>query len=402
MKITKFWAILTTICLVCTLSYGMTSGLVNTAYAEDSLSDIQARQKEIQTRLNEAKAQLSSVNSQINAEKKKQASINSQISLNQKKINIIEQTISTLNADITEMSNLIEQKTKDIEKKELEITDTYEAFKQRMRAMYMAGENSSFEMLLSAESFSDFLTNIEMMKAISAHDQQLIEELRVQKSDIEKEKADVEAEKQAIEKRKQEITIQREDIKGTQSELEKAYSKSKDAMQDYDALKDKYESNRDAVLAEERAVEAELQAWYKAHGSSAADSTFSASNLIWPLPGFSRISSPYGSRWGGFHCGMDITGGGVFGANIVASASGTVIQATSHYSYGNYVIVDHGGGYSTLYAHASKLLVSIGQQVHQGQNIALVGSTGNSTGPHLHYEVRINGKHQNPANYVSY
>ena len=392
----KLRAVIAVICIMCTVSLSLT------AVSAADLSDIQARQQEIQTRLNQAKAQLSSVNSQINAEKKKQASINSQISLNQKKINLIEQTISTLNEDITEMNNLIEQKTKDIETKELEIEDTYEAFKKRMRSMYMAGENSSFEMLLSAESFSDFLTNIEMMKAISAHDQKLIEELRVQKADIEKEKADVEAEKEAIEKRKQEITIQREDIKSTQSELEKAYSKSEDAMQDYDALKDKYESNRDAVLAEEKAVEAELQAWYKANGSSAADSTFSASNFIWPLPGFSRISSPYGSRWGGFHSGMDITGGGVFGANIVAAASGTVIQATSHYSYGNYVIVDHGGGYSTLYAHASKLLVSIGQQVHQGQNIALVGSTGNSTGPHLHFEVRVNGSHKNPANYVSY
>nr|WP_283242784.1 M23 family metallopeptidase [Fumia xinanensis] len=97
---------------------------------------------------------------------------------------------------------------------------------------------------------------------------------------------------------------------------------------------------------------------------------------------------------------MDITGGGVFGANIVAAASGTVIQSTSHYSYGNYIIVDHGGGYSTLYAHASQLLVSIGQKVEQGQTIAKVGSTGNSTGPHLHFEVRVNGKHQNPANYV--
>lgn len=402
MKKRKIWACLTALCLVFTMGFALIDTPIKSVSAESTLSDIQKRKQEIQKRLNAAKAQLSSVNSQINSEKKKQASINSQISLNQKKVNLLEQTISTINSQITEMTNLIAQKEQDIETKTVEIEDTYEAFKKRMRAMYMSGENSSLEMLLAAESFSDFLTNIQMMKAISNHDKQLIEDLRTQKAAIEQEKTDIENEKAEIEQRKQEIIIQREEIKSTQSELAKAYAKSKDAMQDYDALKDKYESNRDAVLAEEAAVEAELQKWYKNNSSSSYDGSSANNNLIWPLPGFSRISSPYGSRWGGFHCGMDITGGGVFGANIVASASGKVIQATSHYSYGNYVIIDHGGGYSTLYAHASKLLVSIGQTVYQGQNIALVGSTGNSTGPHLHFEVRINGSHKNPANYVSY
>ena len=390
------------LCLTCTVGFGMTSEQPVKVSAANSLSEIQQKQKEIQKKLDEAKSKLSSVNKQINAEKQKQQSINSRISLNQKKINLLQESISAMNADIQEMNKLIVQKEEDIANKEIEITDTYEAFKKRMRAMYMAGENSSIEMLLSAESFSDFLTNAEMMRAISAHDQHLVEELRAQKTAIQQEMADIEEEKVAIEQRKQEIIIQREDIKATQSELEQAYAKSKDAMQDYDALKDKYESNRDAALAEEAAVEAELQNWYKTHSSSSSDGSTANSKFIWPLPGYSRVSSPYGSRWGGFHTGMDITGGGVFGANIAAVASGTVIQSTSHYSYGNYVIIDHGGGYSTLYAHASQLLVSIGQKVVQGQTIAKVGSTGNSTGPHLHFEVRVNGKHQNPANYVHY
>ncbi len=402
MKKNKIFAVTAACCLIFTLCFCFTYEPLKVVFADTSLSDIQKRQQEIQARLNDAQSKLSSVNSQINAEKKKQQSINNQISLNQKKINLLEQTVSAINDDIAEMTKVIAQKEIDIENKTIEISDTYEAFKKRMRAMYMAGENSSIEMLISSESFSDFLTNVEMMKAISAHDKQLIDDLKVQKADIEKEKSDIEAEKAAIEKRKKELTAQSKEIESTQSELQKAYTKSKDAMQDFDALKDKYQSNRDAVLAEEKAVEAELQNWYKTHSSSTSDGTTSNNKFIWPLPGFSRVSSPYGPRWGGFHSGMDITGGGVFGANIVAAASGKVIQATNHYSYGNYIIVDHGGGYSTLYAHASKLLVSIGQSVHQGQNIALVGSTGNSTGPHLHFEVRVNGTHKDPANFVKY
>lgn len=400
MKRKKVWAFLTALCLTCTVGFGAAGEQPVKVSAADSLSEIQQKQQEIQKKLDEANANLSNLNKQIGQEEQKQEALDDQISLNQQKINLLQESISAMNADIEEKNNQIAQKEEDIDNKELEIADTYEVFKQRMRAMYMAGENSSLEMLLSAESFSDFLTNAEMMKAISSHDQQLVDDLRTQKAAIEEEKAGIEEDKAAIEQRQQEIIIQRENIKATQSELEQAYAQSEDAMQDYDALKDQYENNRDAALAEEKAVEQELQNWYKTHSSSSSDGSTANSQFIWPLPGYSTISSPYGSRWGGFHTGMDITGGGVFGANIVAAASGTVIQATSHYSYGNYIIIDHGGGYSTLYAHASQLLVSIGDTVQQGDTIALVGSTGNSTGPHLHFEVRVNGQHQNPANYV--
>lgn len=122
-------------------------------------------------------------------------------------------------------------------------------------------------------------------------------------------------------------------------------------------------------------------------------------NFIKPHPG--SISSKYGPRtypYAGFHTGIDIAGGS--GTPIVASKSGRVITATYHSSYGNYIIIDHGNGYQTLYAHASKLNVSVGQSVSQGQVVALVGSTGNSTGPHVHFEIRINGNHTNPLNYI--
>ena len=123
-----------------------------------------------------------------------------------------------------------------------------------------------------------------------------------------------------------------------------------------------------------------------------------SSGMTFPAPSYTRVSSRYGYRSSGFHGGVDLAAPG--GSPILAARAGKVLTATYHYSYGNYVIVDHGGGISTLYAHASKLLVKKGQTVKKGQQIAKVGTTGNSTGNHLHFEVRINGKRTNPEPYI--
>ncbi|MDD6034350.1 MAG: peptidoglycan DD-metalloendopeptidase family protein [Oscillospiraceae bacterium] len=396
---------------------GLTAGLtapvrMETTVSAASLSEIQAKKKEVQKNLDEANANLKEIEGKMNEEAAYQQQLSYQISLNQQKINLLNEQITALTDSIAEKEELIEEKKQEIidkeaeiEQKQGEIDQTYELFKVRMRSLYMAGETSSLEMLFSSESFADFLTNVELMKAVSQSDNQLVDNLRAQKSEQEEQKAElveIKAQEEealaGIEQDKEDIILQRENIKATQSELEAAYAKSKTAQQDYEALQEQYKSNKSAVLAEEKAVEAELQAWYAAQ--AAQSSGTANSQFCWPLPGYTYVSSGYGSRWGGFHTGMDITGGGVYGANIVAAESGTVILAASHYSYGNYVIIDHGGGYTTLYAHASSILVSVGQQVSRGQAIAKVGSTGNSTGPHLHFEVRINGAHKNPAGYV--
>jgi murein DD-endopeptidase MepM/ murein hydrolase activator NlpD len=130
--------------------------------------------------------------------------------------------------------------------------------------------------------------------------------------------------------------------------------------------------------------------------SSTSGSAVSSVQFIWPLRG--TISSYYGPRWGSFHTGIDIAGSA--GATIRAAAAGRVTYSGWYGRYGRTVIIDHGGGFSTLYSHASTLLVDKGQDVSQGQAIATVGSSGNSTGPHLHFEVRVNGQARNPLNYL--
>ena len=139
------------------------------------------------------------------------------------------------------------------------------------------------------------------------------------------------------------------------------------------------------------------------YGSSGSSTGYSASTggFMWPVPHTTNITSYMEYRWGRMHNGIDIAGGGDYGMPFVASAGGTVIFAGNDGGgYGNYVMIDHGNGYVTVYGHASELCCSVGQQVSQGETIGLIGSTGNSTGPHLHFEVRLNGEYQNPLNYV--
>ena len=268
-------------------------------------------------------------------------------------------------------------------------------------SMYMAGETSTLEMLFAADSFADFLTNIEMMKAITAHDTELLDTLEVQKRSITNQKTQVERLKAEIQEQQAQVTASKADLEQTNQQLQTAYEESKTAMQDIELEKQQYEANLAEKNKQAAQVQSEIDAIYAAlAASSSSSSTMKDGKFIWPLPGYTYITSGYGARWGSTHTGIDISGGGCYGAGIVAAASGTVIRAATHWSYGNYVIVDHGGGYTTLYAHCSKLLVSVGQNVAAGEKIALVGSTGQSTGPHLHFEVRINGKTQNPRNFV--
>ena len=263
------------------------------------------------------------------------------------------------------------------------------------------------------------------MQAVSKSDEELVDTLRsqkeeqeVQKQADEEYKVEVETALEEIKADEEAIILQREEQRIAQSNLEVAYSESETAQEDLEALQAQYENDLEGMLAEEAAVEAELQDFYAeqarqqaaAQQNNSSSSSGSSSNVIadtgdlsfrWPLPGYSYISSPFGSRWGGWHTGIDISGGGVYGASIVAAESGTVIMAQWYSTYGNCVIVDHGGGYSTLYAHMSSIGCNVGDYVTKGQTVGYVGSTGNSTGPHLHFEVRVNGTAQNPQNYVS-
>ena len=401
--------------------------------AARSVSEIQAEQSEIQSRLDDVNAQISELQGQIDEEEAYQAELSEQISLYQQQIALIDEQINALedqieekNAEVETLQTEISALEEEIAAKQVEIDETYALFKERMVALYQAGETSSLAMLLSSDSFADFVTNVQLMQAVSESDQQLVEKLRTQKEEQQAQKdekeaaeAEVQAALTQIQQDEEQLVLERADQQSARESLEAAYAESKTAMQDLEAMKANYEANREEIEAEEAAVEAELQQLYalmasssssSSSGSSGSSSSGSSSNVIvdtgdlsfrWPLPGYTTVTSGYGARWGTTHTGIDISGGGCYGSPIVAAESGTVILCQWYSTYGQCIIVDHGGGYSTLYAHMSAYAVSTGDYVTKGQTIGYVGDTGNVTGPHLHFEVRVNGVTQNPLNYVS-
>ena len=372
----------------------------------DSLSSLQSKQEQIEKELDEINDELSSLKNDIAQAQQYQNTLSQQIELNNQKLTILDNTITQLNTDMEESRENLAQVEENITAKEGEIEQTTDQYKERMRAMYMTGDTSTLELLFSSDSFSDLLSNIEMMRAISEHDTALLESLRVQKTDLQNQKSQAERIQADIADQQQQADAQKAEMEQTNKELEAAYAQSKDAMQDIEAEKAMFEQNAAAKQKEaeqiEEEISAEIRRLQEQNQQNGGGATSFTGTFARPTNSGYYISSGYGPRWGSFHSGIDITAGGCYGANIYASAAGTVITASYHWSYGNYVVIDHGGGYSTLYAHCSALNVSVGQQVSQGQVIAKIGSTGQSTGPHLHFEVRINGTRQNPSNYVSY
>lgn len=330
-------------------------------------------------------------------EEKYQATLNKQIASMETQIDAIEEQLEVLGKNIA-------LKEKEIETKGADIEENYERMKQRLAAMQLAGDNSLLEAIFTAESLSDLLTRAKMIQAIAERDQALLNRLSSEKRDIEAAKVEIENDKAQTEAKKKTLDSKK-------ASLQSAYSKSKKHMEDIEKEKADYEKRKKQLDAEEAAAQKELDKLYAENQSTG---TLSPGGWMFPVPG-SRIyiSSGYGWRWNHtqYHTGVDICmwrnsdgSSAINGKNIVASKAGKVISVVPNYGsktgYGAYVVIDHGGGYSTLYAHCSLISVKKGDTVKQGQVIGKVGNSGNSTGPHLHFEVRIGGKHTNPMNYI--
>ncbi|MCI5802397.1 MAG: peptidoglycan DD-metalloendopeptidase family protein [Oscillospiraceae bacterium] len=350
---------------------------LNSQYAE-----LQKEQDAINASINKAKS-----------EKEKQLAVkkelDGQIYLTRQQIQVLEEKISLLNDNI-------EEKEIEIIDKQADIDDNYTLFKKRVRAMYMSGDSSTMGLILGADDFYDFLTRAEVLSRIAEHDRELIERLQKDKADIEEAKAEIEADRADLEGSVA-------NLDGLKSTLSGQLEQTQKQIQDISALEEQFLKDKAKNQQEMAAVQADIDDIY-AKLESMGD--YVGGEFLWPVPGYSNITSYYGWRFNNsdFHTGIDISGANVYGKKIVAANSGKVVFVQRSYTpgkgYGIYLIIDHGGGMSTLYGHTSEILVDVGDYVTRGETIAKVGSTGWSTGPHLHFEIRVNGKHTNPLEYL--
>lgn len=334
-------------------------------------------------------------------------------------VRMLDAQLDSLDAEIARLEGEISEKEATITETELRLEEAarteryqYESMKLRIQYMYEKGDSSYLDLLLESGSISELLNRIEYISRISEYDRRMLDEYVAVKEGIAEDKRTLEAERE-------ELLALREQAGAKQLSVETLVNEKTAELERVDiqigektAEAEAYE--RDIKAQEERIkqIEAEIkrqeeEARRKAEAAGKAYNTVSIGNInfIWPCPASSRITSFFGDRESptegasSDHKGIDI--GASTGTNIVAAAGGTVTISTYSYSAGNYVMINHGGGVSTVYMHCSQLLVSVGDTVKQGDVIAKVGSTGYSTGPHLHFGIRHNGTYVNPSNYVS-
>lgn len=342
------------------------------------IEDVSAKLKQIQADLDAANARLQSIQT-------KQAEINAQIAQTQNKIVKMEAYLKT----------------------------RQDVLNRRVRAIYMHGQLNYLEVILGANSFSDFANRVELLKRVIRSDYNLILEIQKQKAAIEAKKAQLEEDKRQLDALAAEAEKTRQEIAKKKAEQQKVLDAAKSnkaaAAQMEQDLNAQLASVRNLIQQRLAAAEAARQAAQQQAASDDEGGGGSDDNYVqgtgamgWPCSG--PITSPFGYRthpiFGTtiFHAGIDI--GVDYGTPIHAADSGVVVYSGWISGYGNAVIIDHGGGISTLYGHNQSLAVSEGQSVSKGSVIAYAGSTGNSTGPHCHFEVDVNGSPVNPMGYL--
>ena len=349
--------------------------------------DLASKKKQLQAKLNA----LSDDKAQALQKKK----------LLDQQINVLSSEISNVEAQIADYSTLIVQTEGELADAQAKEEAQYELFCQRVRAMEERGTISYWSVLFKADSFTDLLSRLDFINEIMDSDQGVIDQLQQLQ-------AEIEVKKEGLEQDKADSESAKSDLVSKKSELSQQRKTANELVKTIEHNEDEYQDTLDAIAQEEEAIQARIVKLSKelaAQQAAAGMTSAALGGYIWPV-GSRRITSPFGSRSspGGVgstnHKGVDIGGVG-YGSTVSAAKAGTVIVSQYSSSYGNYVVVAHGSGNTTLYAHMSSRSVSEGQAVSQGQALGVTGSTGHSTGPHLHFEITENGSRINPLKYLT-
>lgn len=351
-----------------------------------------ARAETAQEKLNKARQEQQKLNQRLNENKEQKKAEEQKKDVIDEQISAVQAEINALDAQIDEINDRIEQKDAELAEAHQKSSDQFESYKDRVKVIVEKGPITYVEVLANANSLEDFFVRMDVVEQIAAYDNQLLIELKENE--------------ERIELLKQEIEQERANVTAV---METSLAKKRDLA----AKQQASQQILNELAAGEREITEELKQARKAEQEAASEiarlvskdnTRYVGGKFMWPSRSSYTITSPFSMRvhpiQGVYkqHAGIDI--GAPHGTDVLAGGSGTVIVAGWNNGYGNYVVINHGGGITTLYAHNSQLLVSKGQSVTQGQTIAKVGSTGYSTGPHIHFEVQVNGKAVNPMSYL--
>ena len=306
--------------------------------------------------------------------------------------------ISNVESQIAQYDALITQTQGELDQAEADEAQQMEVFRQCVRAMEEGGTISYWSVLFNAADFSDLLGRLDAANEIVEFRQGVVDDLRALQVEIAGKKADLETQRAGQQEAK-------EQLEATRADLDRQRAEANALVAEIQANEDEYQDALDAVEAEEEAIQAEIVRLSKELAAANGDTSAALGGYIWPVSS-RRITSPFGNRNTGIpgastnHKGVDIGGVG-YNSEVHAAKAGTVIVSQRSSSYGEYVVVSHGSGNTTLYAHMSSRKVSVGDYVAQGDVLGITGSTGISSGPHLHFEITENGNRVNPLDYLT-
>lgn len=379
--------------------------------AQDKIDSLKGDINEVKTYIQELDKQVAMYQQQIDA-------YQSQIDAYQSKIDVYEAEYKEYENQITVLNEKIDEYNAQIDEMNKKIDSKYDELKEIIRTNFINGESSALEVLLCSDDFSDYLTKAQFLSSVADYQQGLIDGINEEKEDVNKTIEKIDEEKinifnlQAeIDKKIAEIEVMQSAVVENQDAvvanqniiLEKVNENS-NYLSKLNSQSAGYSDKIEEYEKEIAEFEQQIEDLIKSEASTGSGTLSESSGLICPLQysGAYVSSGFYRNSDGSYHGALDLcVSGGTYGKTVSSAEAGTVITAAYHWSYGNYIVVDHGNGLSTLYAHLSSISVSAGNSVSKGDTLGKAGSTGNSTGPHLHFEVRVNGSRVNPANYIS-
>lgn len=363
----------------------ITCSLCICVHAQD-LTELQEQSNQLTQALDESNNRLQAVQEQLSTNMQELQDLDNQIAQSQEELN-------TINTDINDLMNQIKENEEKLSKTQAEFDKIQGLLDARIIKMYETPKFEFLQVILASKNVTEMLSTYYAMKELAEYDKQLLDMVKKQKEDIETTKKILAEKKKQVVTNKQSQQKKAQVLANTKKMRQYYISKLSTEEQELQAKIDEYNGQVNAIEAEIKLM---------ALNSISAD--YIGGAMTWPIPGYTTITSEYGMRvhpiTGAYklHTGTDI--GAPMGADFVSAAKGVVVKATYNAAYGNMVIIDHGGGVQTLYAHGSEILVQVGQEVEAGTPVLKVGSTGYSTGPHAHFEIRINGQTVNPLEYL--